>query len=375
MSCHPLLPLRRQGYNARRMSRALVRPHESVRARLEEQESRLSPFAAKSAQSRGRERPEEPSPVRTEFQRDRDRIVHSKAFRRLKHKTQVFIAPPGDHFVTRLTHTLEVAQIARTIARALALNEDLTEALALGHDLGHTPFGHSGEEALAELLPGGFRHNEQSLRVVQYLEKGGQGLNLTWEVREGIVKHSKAKGDIMAATGWGDSGLPSTLEGQAVRLADSVAYLNHDIADAIRAGLLHEEDLPRRAREVLGSSHSQRINTLVCDIIDASWSATGLVPADEPPRIQMSEEVEAATNELRDFMFENVYLWEGAQMEGERARRLVRFLFEYYAAHPQEVVSDFVLASDPPERRAADYIAGMTDQFALDTAVRIGFRA
>ena len=368
----PLLPLRHWRYNADGMPRGSGRPHESVRARLEERERRLSPFAARSAESRGRERPEEPSSVRTEFQRDRDRIIHSKAFRRLKHKTQVFIAPPGDHFVTRLTHTLEVAQIARTIARALDLNEDLTEAIALGHDLGHTPFGHSGEEALAELLPGGFRHNEQSLRVVKYLEKGGQGLNVTWEVREGIVKHSKMRGDIMAG---GDSGLPATLEGQVVRLADSVAYLNHDIADALRAGLLREEDLPRRARQVLGGRHSQRIDTLVCDIIDASWLASSAVAAEGPPCIAMSEDVGAAANELRDFMFENVYLWEGAQAEGRRARQVVHFLFEYYVAHPGQIVSDFVLPGDPPERRAADYIAGMTDRFATSTADRLGFRA
>ena len=369
----PVAPFSRPatgGYNAHGMSRASGRPHESVRARLEEREGHLSPFAARSAASRGRERPEEPSSVRTEFQRDRDRVIHSKAFRRLKHKTQVFVAAQGDHFVTRLTHTLEVAQIARTIARALDLNEDLTEAIALGHDLGHTPFGHNGEEALAELLPGGFRHNEQSLRVVKYLENGGQGLNLTWEVREGILNHSKARGDIMAG---GASGLPATLEGQVVRLADSVAYLNHDIADAIRAGLLREENLPRRVRQVLGTTHSQRIDTLVCDMIDASWPAGGRVPTEGPPRIDMSEEVGAAANELRDFMFENVYLWEGAQMEGRRARRVVHLLFEHYVAHPEEIVSDFVLPLDPPERRAADYIAGMTDLFAMNTAARLGF--
>jgi len=209
--------------------------------------------------------------VRTEFQRDRDRIIHCKSFRRLKHKTQVFIAPPGDHYVTRLTHTLEVAQIARTIARALNLNEDLTEAIALGHDLGHTPFGHAGEEALARLLPRGFRHNEQSLRVVDLLEKDGEGLNLTWEVREGILKHSKVREDILAE-GWGTA---STLEGQICKVADSVAYINHDIGDAIRAGLTTEDDLPREAVAILGVRHSQRINTLVCDIIDSSWAATG----------------------------------------------------------------------------------------------------
>ncbi|HLB28857.1 MAG TPA: deoxyguanosinetriphosphate triphosphohydrolase, partial [Dehalococcoidia bacterium] len=244
----------------------------SVRRRLEERERYLSPFAARSYESRGRERPEEPSPVRTAFQRDRDRIIHSKAFRRLKHKTQVFIAPLGDHFVTRLTHTLEVAQIARTIARALNLNEDLTEAVALGHDIGHPPFGHAGEEALAELLPGGFRHAQQSLRVVERLEKGGQGLNLTWEVRDGILYSSKAREDILAE----GEGLPATLEGEAVRLADAVAYVNHDVADAVRAGILAEEELPQDVQDVLGTGHSQRINAMVCDIIEASWEAAGL---------------------------------------------------------------------------------------------------
>ena len=342
---------------------------QAVRRRLEEREQRLSPFAAKSAESR-RERPEEPSLVRTEFQRDRDRIIHSKAFRRLKHKTQVFIAPAGDHFVTRLTHTLETAQIARTIARALNLNEDLTEAAGLGHDLGHTPFGHAGERALAELLPEGFRHNEQSLRVVEKLEKGGQGLNLTWEVREAILKHSKAREDVLAE-GWGTA---STLEGQIVKLADSVAYLNHDIADAIRADLLREEDLPREAREVLGTEHAQRINTLVVDIVEASWAATGegASPGEKPPRIGMSETVAAATNELRDFMFAHVYEWEGQQADAARAVRIIQFLFEYYIAHPEAITSDFTREDDPLARRVADYIAGMTDLFALHTAESLG---
>jgi dGTPase len=355
--------------------------HTSVRTRLEEGERRLSPFAARSFESRGRERPEEPSPLRTEFQRDRDRIIHSKSFRRLKHKTQVFIAPAGDHYVTRLTHTLEVAQIARTIARALNLNEDLTEAIALGHDLGHTPFGHGGEEALAELLPGGFRHNEQSLRVVQYLEKGGTGLNLTWEVREGILKHSKSRESLMREPiagnpevgDWGVP-LPSTLEGQIVRIADSVAYLNHDIADAIRAGLLQEEDLPSRARQTLGTSHSERINTMVCDIVDSSWAATGLSCDQDSPEIGMSGEVVAAAEELRRFMFENVYLWEGARKEARRAKRVIHFLFEQYVSHPERLSADFTRPEDPLPRRAADYIAGMTDQFALAAAVGQGFR-
>jgi dGTPase len=344
----------------------------SVRRRLEERERLLSPFAARSFESRGRERPEAPSPVRTEFQRDRDRILHSKAFRRLKHKTQVFVAPTGDHFVTRLTHTLETAQIARTIARALNLNEDLCEAMGLGHDLGHTPFGHAGEGALAELLPEGFRHNEQSLRVVEKLENGGRGLNLTWEVREGILKHSKARDDILAE-GWGTA---STLEGQIVKLADSVAYLNHDIADAIRAGMLREEDLPARARAALGTTHRQRIDTLVLDIVGTSWDATGdgASASGAPPRISMSDEAAAATNELRDFMFENVYEWEGQRAEAARARQVLVFLFDYYMAHPDALTSDFTRAEDPLIRRVADYIAGMTDLFALRTADTLGLR-
>ena len=344
----------------------------SVRRRLEERERLLSPFAARSAESRGRERPETPSPVRTEFQRDRDRIIHSKAFRRLKHKTQVFVAPTGDHFVTRLTHTLEVAQIARTIARGLNLNEDLTEAIGLGHDLGHTPFGHAGESAMGELLPEGFRHNEQSLRVVEKLENSGQGLNLTWEVREGILKHSKTREDILAE-GWGTA---STLEGQIVKLADSIAYLNHDIADAIRAGLLRDDDLPASTRQVLGNTHAERINTLVLDIIETSWPATGegAVGGNEAPRINLSERAAAATNELRDYMFENVYEWEGQQAEAARARRVVHFLFDYYLAHPEALTSDFTLPDDALVRRVADYIAGMTDHFALRTAADLGLQ-
>ncbi|HEY8491364.1 MAG TPA: deoxyguanosinetriphosphate triphosphohydrolase [Dehalococcoidia bacterium] len=340
-----------------------------VRSRLEARERQLSPFAARSYRSRGRDRPEEPSPVRTEFQRDRDRIIHSKAFRRLKHKTQVFIAPTGDHFVTRLTHTLEVAQIARTIARALNLNEDLTEAMALGHDLGHTPFGHAGEAALAACLPDGFRHNEQSLRVVERLEKEGRGLNLTWEVREGILKHSKPREGI-TAEGWGTA---STLEGQVLKIADSVAYLNHDIADAVRAGLLRETDIPSDIRETLGASHSQRIDTLVRDIVEHSWSATGELGTDVQPRIGLSPPILAATDALREFMFQRVYLSDAMEEEGERAAEVVRFLFHYYCAHPEELPSDYGHAGDPLERRVADHVASMTDHYALRDARRLGF--
>jgi len=342
---------------------------QEVRDALERREASLSPFAARSSTSRGREQPEQPSPVRLEFQRDRDRIIHSKSFRRLKNKTHVFVAPTGDHYVTRLTHTLEVAQIARTIARALNLNEDLAEAISLGHDLGHTPFGHRGEDALAELLPEGFSHNEQSLRVVECLEKGGIGLNLTWEVRDGILHHSKSRRGVMQT----ESDMPATLEGQIARLADAIAYLNHDIADAIRAGLLSDDDLPAVVRHALGSRHSQRINTLVCDIVDESWAATGLLGEDVTPSIGMSPPVLAATDELREFMFQRVYLWEDTQPDAVAARRLVHFLFEYYMAHPDEISSDFTLPDDPAWRRVADYIAGMTDTFAIDLGRRLGF--
>lgn len=344
-----------------------MRPHDLVRESLLAREERLSPFAARSRDA-VREAPEPPPDVRTEFQRDRDRILHSKAFRRLKHKTHVFIAPAGDHYVTRLTHTLEVAQVARTIARALNLNEDLTEAIALAHDIGHTPFGHAGEEALAELLPEGFRHNEQSVRVVELLERGGAGLNLTRQVRDGILKHSKGRGDIQAEA-WG---VADTLEGQIVKLADAVAYLNHDIQDAIRAGLLSEADLPKAARDTLGDRHSVRINTLVCDIVDASWAATG-AEGGERPVIRMSEPVAAATNELRDFMFERVYWSEERLAEAARARRVVRFLFEYFSRHPDAIASDYQRPEDAPARRAADYISGMTDLFALRMARDLGY--
>ena len=365
-----------------------MRPHESVRARLEQREERtLAPAAMRSAKARGRARPETPSDMRTEFQRDRDRIIHCKAFRRLKHKTQVFMMPTGDHYVTRLTHTLEVSQIARTIARGLDLNEDLTEAIALGHDLGHTPFGHAGETALGNLLPGGFRHNEQSVRIVDLLEASGAGLNLTWEVREGILKHSKPREGIFdelherywSAAEWGPP-LASTLEGQVVRISDSVAYLNHDIADATRAGVLKPDALPQRAQEALGVTHSDRIDTLVSDIVDASWDAAqssridGALPADAA--IVMSDAVTEATNELRDYLFENVYFWEERLSEADRARRVIEFLWEHYLARPDDVdASEFTRPEDALERRVADYIAGMTDHFAQAAAERYGFES
>jgi len=335
----------------------------NIRQITEEREESLSPYAVKSRLSRGRLKPEEPCPVRTAFQRDRDRIIHSKAFRRLKHKTQVFIAPLGDHYVTRLTHTLEVSQIARTIARALNLNEDLTEAISLGHDLGHTPFGHVGEEVLDELYHHGFRHNEQSLRVVELLEKDGKGLNLTWEVRDGIVNHSKARADIQGY----DAEKASTLEGQVCKIADAIAYINHDIGDAIRADIITENDLPLSAVTVLGRFHSQRINTMVCDIIEHSWSVTGHSIIDNPA-IGMSPKVLEATNNLREFLFERVYNVHSAEDEAEKAREVIRQLYKHFNEHQDSLPPEYRAYSDEPERRVVDYIAGMTDQYALRMA-------
>ncbi len=341
-----------------------------VRRRLEANEERLSPFASRAASSRGRRVAEGPSPVRTAYQRDRDRILHTKAFRRLKHKTQVFISPSLDHYVTRLTHTLEVAQVARTITRALNLNEDLAEAASLGHDIGHGPFGHAGEEALAECLPEGFRHNYQSVRVLDRLEGGGEGLNLSFEVLDAIEKSSKAREDIFAE-GWG---VPATLEGQVVKTADAIAYVNHDIIDAIRAGLISEEDLPANARRVLGSSHSERLNTLICDTVEASWAATGESPAanGEAPVICFSAAVHAAANELREFMFQRVYLYDSTRADAERGKKVVIFLFRHFVARPEGISPDFSLADDPIERRAADYVSGMTDRYAIRLARELG---
>jgi dGTPase len=309
----------------------------TIREQVEAEEyRRLSPYAQKAAETRGRRRPEEPCSIRTEFQRDRDRIIHSKAFRRLKDKTQVFLAPEGDHFRTRLTHTLEVAQIARTIARALRLNEDLTEAIALGHDLGHTPFGHAGEDVLNELHPGGFRHYEQSLRVVDLLE-GGRGLNLTEEVRDGIANHTAA-------------GHPLTLEARVVHLSDRIAYVNHDIDDALRGGVIHQDDLPAREIEVLGRTHSARIDRLVRDVIESSR---------DRPEIRMSDKVWAALDGLRDFLFERVYVGSAAKREEEKAKGVVRALYLHYL---QEGLPDG--GSRDPEA-VRDYVAGMTDRFAM----------
>lgn len=336
------------------------------RAVIEAREAALSPLAAREATSAGRDREEPPDPLRLAFQVDRDRIIHTRAFRRLKHKTQVFVHPDSDHVVTRMTHTIEVQQIARTIARALNLNEDLTEAIALGHDLGHTPFGHAGEETLARLLPDGFRHNEQSLRIVEVLERGGLGLNLTPETREGILKHSKVR-ESVAAEAWG---MASTLEGQVVKLADSIAYLNHDIQDAIRAELIAERHLPAPARAVLGERHSQRIATLVSDCVLTSAATF----ESDSPRIVLSDRVLEATDELRAFMFDRVYLHETTLADAQRGQRIVEALFEYYEAHP-EAIPGWSLPDDPPWRRAADYVSGMTDGYATTRARDLGLIA
>ncbi len=311
----------------------------------------LSPYAMLAQNSRGREIPIEPCQIRTDFIRDRDRILHSKSFRRLKHKTQVFLSPQGDHYRTRLTHTLEVSQIARTISRALRLNEDLTEAIALGHDLGHTPFGHTGEDVLNELLPCGFEHNEQSLRVVEKLENDGDGLNLTFEVRDGIVNHKK-------------SGTPVTLEGYVVSLADRIAYINHDIDDAIRAGLLTESELPESCVRVLGNSHGKRINSLILDVVAESAGK---------PVISMSGRVYEQFDALRDFMFENVYKNPIAKSEEEKTKRVVRELFDYYMAHMNLLTGEYAkyIELDGRERAVADYIAGMTDNYAVSEYMRI----
>jgi dGTPase len=322
----------------------------------------LAPWATRSVVAK-RERPEPPDPLRGAYQVDRERIIRTKAFRRLKHKTQVFIAPQQDHFVTRLTHTIEVAQVARTIARALNLNEDLAEAAALGHDIGHGPFGHAGEEALAECLPEGFRHNYQSVRVLDRLEGGGQGLNLSLQVLDAVEKSSKAREDIFAE-GWG---VPSTLEGQVVKVADAIAYVNHDIGDAIRAGILRPDDLPDAAR-ALGERDEERLDALILGVVQGSAVADAKVR----PRLQMTPEVASAANELREFMFQRVYLLDRTRAEAERGKRVVRFLFEHYARRPEGIESDYVLAGDPPERRAADFVSGMTDRYAIRRARELG---
>ena len=309
----------------------------------------LSKFASKSKETKGRVRSEVSCSIRTEYQRDRDRILHCKAFRRLKHKTQVFLAPEKDHYRTRLTHTLEVSQIARTIAKALRLNEDLTEAIALGHDLGHTPFGHAGEEVLNKLYKDGFKHNEQSVRVVEFLEKAGLGLNLTWEVRDGMKNH-------------GTADKPSTLEGHVVRLADKIAYINHDIDDSIRAKIITEEQIPKEFTKVLGDSVRKRLDTLVTDVIMNSIEADKII---------MSDTVLKAMMGLRKWMFDNVYRNEKAKSEEGKAKELVAELYHYYLQHidkmPLEYQKHITEHKQSEDRVVCDYIAGMTDQYAIET--------
>ena len=316
----------------------------TVMERIQEAEKRnLAPYASLSSQTRGRDRPEAESELRTPYQRDRDRIIHCKSFRRLKHKTQVFLSPEGDHYRTRLTHTLEVSQIARTIARALMLNEDLTEAIALGHDLGHTPFGHAGERSLNELVPGGFRHYEQSVRVVEKLEKNGHGLNLTWEVRDGILCHTCGT-------------QARTLEGRVVRLADRIAYINHDIDDAKRAGVLCEDEIPADILHVLGSTKSKRIDTLV---LSAVTNSTG-------EEIRLDPEIQQAFDRLHDFMYESVYLNPRAKKEEKKVPGLIETLYRYLC-RPDRLPEDMrrIAQEEGCERAACDYIAGMTDHFAV----------
>lgn len=317
----------------------------NIRESTEKMEEQfLSPKAQLSSKTKGRQFDEEKCSIRTDFQRDRDRIIYSKAFRRLKHKTQVFLSPEGDHYRTRLTHTLEVSQIARTIARSLRLNEDLTEAIALGHDLGHTPFGHSGEAVLNLICPHGFKHNEQSLRVVDVLEREC-GLNLTWEVRDGILHHS-------------GNGVASTLEGQIIKYADRIAYINHDIEDAIRAKVISEDSLPEECVKVLGNKSSRRINNMIVNIIESSKDSLN---------IRMSDEFQQATDTLRDFMFKNVYIGSMAKKDEVKAKNIIRELYNYLRKTPDLLPDEMskMLGKNDIDRVVCDYIAGMTDRYAV----------
>ena len=322
----------------------------TIREELENAERQfLSPWASLSSRSAGRDRYEEPDDMRPVYQRDRDRILHCKAFRRLKHKTQVFLAPEGDHYRTRLTHTLEVSQIARTIAKSLRLNEDLTEAIALGHDLGHTPFGHAGERVLNRICPEGFRHSVQSVRTVEFLEKNGRGLNLTKEVRDGILNH-------------GTSGRPLTLEGNVVRISDKIAYINHDIDDSIRAGIFREEDIPALYTDVLGHSVRERLNALIRNVIENSRDC---------PEIRMSDGVFETMMGLRKWLFVNVYQNSAPKAEEGKAEEMIRQLYEHYKAHPEQMPEEYRSFMEdlgqPLERTVCDFIAGMSDQYAIRT--------
>ncbi len=311
----------------------------------------LSPFAVKSSQTAGRLKEETPCPMRTEFQRDRDRIIYSRAFIRLKNKTQVFFSPEGDHYMTRLTHTLDVSQIARSISRALALNEDLTEAIALGHDLGHTPFGHAGERVLGRLSPNGFKHNEQSLRVVDVLEKGGQGLNLTKEVRDGILNHKTGT-------------TPSTLEGQVVSISDRIAYLNHDVDDAVRAGIISVEDLPSEVLKILGKTSRERINVMISSAYENSLNKD---------KITLSTDVDGAMKELRAFMFDNVYMMPTAKREEERAGHMISSMYGYFKENYEKLPKNYLelLKTYSLDTVICDYLSSMTDRYAISTFTQI----
>ncbi|NCB91715.1 MAG: deoxyguanosinetriphosphate triphosphohydrolase [Clostridia bacterium] len=319
----------------------------NIRESSEEKEYKnLSTYASKSRESKGRERAEAECDIRTAYQRDRDRIIHSKAFRRLKDKTQVFLAAQGDHYRTRLTHTLEVSQTARTIAKALELNEDLVEAIVLGHDLGHTPFGHAGEAALNDICPSGFAHYKQSIRVVELLEKNGEGLNLSWEVRDGILNHRTA-------------GSPHTLEGQVVRLCDKISYIHHDMDDAERAGIFSEDDIPITLRVTLGDSCRERLNALIHDIVSNSYGKD---------RVQMSPGVEESMKNLRQLMFDSVYKNPVAKKEEEKAKRMLKELYLYYSKRPEAMSQEYrqlIEQGEPLERVVCDYISGMTDQYSM----------
>lgn len=307
-------------------------------------EENYSPYATRSSKTRGRQREEKPCELRTDFQRDRDRIIYSNSFKRLKNKTQVFFAPEGDHYITRLTHTLDVSQIARSIARVLALNEDLAEAIALGHDLGHTPFGHVGERVLAKLNPYGFEHNQQSLRVVDVIEKDGKGLNLTYEVRDGILQHKS-------------TGVPATLEGEAVSLADRIAYINHDIEDAVRAGILKQSELPQKAVKILGGDTKSRINCVITDIYEQSYLKE---------HVRLSQDVWAAIVELREFMFEKVYSVTNKSMQ-DRAERMLSAMYAYFMKNTDELPESYLRLRDSSskEQSVCDYLSGMTDRYAI----------
>ena len=333
--------------------------NKTIREALEERERLiLSPFATFSAMTKGRQRFEEECPLRPSFQHDRDRIIHSKSFRRLKHKTQVFLAPAGDHYRTRLTHTLEVSQIARTISKALRLNEELTEAISLGHDIGHTPFGHAGEDTLNQIIPGGFSHSDQSLRVVDLLEKDGQGLNLTYEVRDGISRHSKGRGDILCED---PDSMATTLEGQVVRIADIIAYINHDIDDAVRGGVISQKDIPVRCLNSLGETHSKRINTMVNDfIIETLHSDDG--------KLHVREEILSAMIELREFLWNRIYENEMVHADFHKAAKILKELYLYFMEHPDTFLLLIEKEShyDSRERCICDFLAGMTDRYAFN---------